>query len=119
MSAVSLDPSRMANLQQTPPRAHCNGLNAPSVLARVPGLTYRQLDYWSRTERLVPHTHGGEHSSGIPYCWPLAEVEVASRMIRLIGLGVGLQPAVELARSRERLTAGSALLLRLAGEMAS
>jgi DNA-binding transcriptional MerR regulator len=86
---------------------HCGGFGAPQVLARIPGLTYRKLDYWSRTGRLAPHTHDpdGDEGTGIPFCWPLHQVEVAGRMFQLTQLGFNLDTADELAHNPARLAA--------------
>lgn len=93
--AVALDPAR------------CDGLRAPEVLSHIPGLTYRKLDWWSRTGRLSPHTHDpdGDGGSGIPHCWPPDQVEIAARMFQLTQLGFNLDAADDLAHRRERLAA--------------
>jgi hypothetical protein len=95
----------------------CDGLRAPEVLAAVPGLTYRQLDYWTNTERIKPHTHGGAEGSGHPFCYPPDQVALASRMFRLISMGFSLGKATDLAKSREGLRVASRLLLALAEDM--
>jgi DNA-binding transcriptional MerR regulator len=96
----------------------CDGLGAPEVLAHIPGLTYRKLDYWSRTKHLTPHTHNpkGEGGSGIPFCWSPDQVELAARMFQLTNLGFSLVAAADLARSRECLSTAGRLLLALAAE---
>jgi hypothetical protein len=109
----------VAAAREAPPREGCDGLRAPEVLARVPGLTYRQLDYWSRSDRLFPHTHDTDTAggSGHPYCWPPGEIAAAARMFRLISLGFNLDTAADLARSREKVTVTSRLLAALAEDM--
>ena len=60
------------------------------------GLTYRQLDYWTRRGYLTAEqSHPG---TGYRRCWPPSEIEVAGRMKRLIDGGMSVMAAVELAR---------------------
>lgn len=111
--------TRLPTSHEEMPRGDCTGLDAPRVLDRVRGLSYRQLDYWTRTGRITAHTHPFNvvSGSGVPHCWPRDEVEVAARMFRLIRLGFNLAAATDLARDHSQMVAGSALLLRLAEEM--
>ena len=83
----------------------CDGLGARQVLEAVPGLTYRQLDYWTRTGRLRAHQHNAsgtrllneERGRGHAACWPQFEIEIARRMILLIGAGFTIDAAATIA----------------------
>jgi DNA-binding transcriptional MerR regulator len=60
------------------------------------GITYRQLDYWTRQGHLKPRQDAP--SSGVPRKWPLAELEVARRMARLTDAGLAVERAAAFAR---------------------
>lgn len=85
----------------------CDGMQASEILDRIPGLTYRKLDYWRSTGRLVAHTHQamGATGSGVWFCWFPEEVAIAALITRLIEYGFELDAAAKTARSRERLLA--------------
>ena len=71
------------------------GWDDPRWLAA--GITFRMLDYWTRTEYLT--TDGAQcPGSGKLRRWPLAELEVAVRAKRLINVGFSLAAAFEHAR---------------------
>jgi DNA-binding transcriptional MerR regulator len=66
-------------------------------VCRQTGLTYRQLDRWTSQRYLQPEQPTG-HGSGHAYVWPLAELEVARMMARLVQLGISAQRAARVAR---------------------
>ena len=57
------------------------------------GITYRQLDYWVRLEFLRPEIHQGRDR-----WWPPREVEIATRMGRLVAAGLSVERAAVFAR---------------------
>jgi hypothetical protein len=61
------------------------------------GVTYRQLDYWTRHGLLSsdPPTPG----SGTARRWSETEVEVAARLVRLLAAGLSLRVAAGVARA--------------------
>jgi hypothetical protein len=67
------------------------------------GLTYRRLDYWTRQGYLLAI---GEvrPGSGRLRVWPVSEIEVADRMVRLTEVGLDLLVASELARYKPGTT---------------
>lgn len=67
---------------------HCDGLNYAEVLARIPGLTYRQLDYWTRTDRIHAIDRGPFARSGVDRCWPPDQVTIAARIFKLQTRGI-------------------------------
>lgn len=75
-------------------------------VAHAAGITYRQLDHWTRRGHLRPVTkRSGKFSSGpggLTREWPPAEVAVACRMARLVAAGLTLEAAAELARAPGR-----------------
>lgn len=72
----------------------------------VVGLSYRQLDYWTRRGYL--RSDGNPMpGSGRPRTWSEHEVAIARAMVRLIGCGFTVSAAARLARDEsesERLT---------------
>ena len=60
------------------------------------GITYRQLDYWTRQGHLKPKQDAP--TSGAPRKWPLAELEIARRMARLTAAGIAVENAAAFAR---------------------
>lgn len=74
------------------------------VLAAVPGLTYRQLDYWIRTGRVhvtVQHGADGDRLTGSGYARDIDEDEVAvvRTMTALTNDGVHVDTAHRVARA--------------------
>lgn len=67
---------------------------AVEVAAKA-GISYRQLDYWSRCGFLRPE---GEVGTGHPRDYPAAEVAVAVRMGRLVRAGLTATVAAKVAR---------------------
>lgn len=61
------------------------------VLAAVPGLTYRQLHYW--THRGYAPCEASNVGSGHAADWSAADVEVLARMLELVTLGFHPQAA--------------------------
>lgn len=64
------------------------------------GITYRQLDYWSRLGYLRPVRleRGRGEGSGSPRVWPPAELHVARLMGRLTAAGIQPSLAAVVAR---------------------
>lgn len=64
------------------------------------GITYRQLDYWSRLGHLRPvrMERGKGEGSGSPRVWPSAELQVARLMGRLTAAGIQPSLAAVVAR---------------------
>jgi hypothetical protein len=61
------------------------------------GITYRCLDYWTRTKLLQsPETRGG---SGYPRTWPATEIPVAILINRLSKAGIDIRIAEPAARA--------------------
>ena len=81
------------------------GLDLHQVLATIPGLTYRQLDFWTRTGRLKAHYHysnGGRDilnnaGSGSDRCWPPQQVTIATRVYKLGLRGIQVDKAFTIA----------------------
>lgn len=59
-------------------------LRQAEVLERT-GITYRQLDYWTRSGWVHPI---GGRGSGHNRAWPLSEVDAIGRMVRLVDAGL-------------------------------
>jgi DNA-binding transcriptional MerR regulator len=85
----------MSNVTHLPQR---EGLTASEVLEAIPGLTYRQLDFWSRTGRIQPgpYTPGKGHNR---HSTP-EQVVIVSRMFRLLHLGFEFDAAHQIATDR-------------------
>jgi hypothetical protein len=74
-----------------------DGLPAcPRHLEAEIGITYRQVDYWTRLGWLKPENPVA--GSGVSRRWPAFEVEVARRMGRLAAAGLGIPRAAAFAR---------------------
>jgi DNA-binding transcriptional MerR regulator len=74
-------------------------------VAHAAGITYRQLDHWTRRGYLRPvvvRNGFGSGQGGRSRDWPAAEVAVACRMARLIAAGLTPEAAAELARAPGR-----------------
>lgn len=80
------DPKRVPSTSPPPP-----GMLASADVCQLAGITYRQLDYWVRTGRLVPSLPGD--GSGSRRCWSLDDARKA------IELGLTLDVARGLLRS--------------------
>ena len=78
------------------PYAELPGSNVPDV----PGVTYRQLDFWVRQGYLRPEHAGG---SGVARKWPAEEIRVLERMARLVRGGVVPSVAARVARGEAEL----------------
>jgi MerR HTH family regulatory protein len=66
------------------------------------GITYRQLDYWTRQGYLRPvQPHSNIRSGGTGYArqWPESELAIAASMGRLIRLGLTAEAAHRVARA--------------------
>lgn len=62
------------------------------------GVTYRQLDHWTRKGYL--HPVQARPVSGYRRTWPPGELEVAERMARLVGVGLLPSLAHRVARGQ-------------------
>jgi hypothetical protein len=67
------------------------------------GVTYRQLDYWTRRGYLNP---GGNPGYGHPRTWPPGELAVAERMARAVRAGLTPYAAHRAARGTTDLGHG-------------
>jgi hypothetical protein len=66
------------------------------------GITYRQLDHWTRLGYLRPvQPHWNIRSGGTGYArqWPESELAIAASMGRLIRLGLTVEAAHRVARA--------------------
>lgn len=61
-------------------------------------VTVRQIDYWTRNEIIYVV---GDPAPGSGYLrrWPVSEVEVAGRIVRLTDAGLTLRAAIPVARA--------------------
>jgi hypothetical protein len=78
---------------------------ASEQVAQAAGISYRQLDYWTRRGYLRPgmeRSKFGSGQGGRSRVWPPAEVAVACRMARLVAAGLIPEAAAELARAPGR-----------------
>ena len=69
--------------------------NSP-LAAEAAGITYKQLDHWTRLGHLRPERDWG---TGYARIWTDAEVEVARRMGRLTAAGLPLGWSAQFARN--------------------
>jgi len=71
--------------------------SAADILDSTPGLSYRQLDWW--TTRGYIHAIGTNRPGhGIYRCWDTDEAAVIERAARLTGFGVTASRAIQAAR---------------------
>ena len=91
------------------------GLSATEVLERIPGLTYRQLDFWTRTERIKALP--GPKGSGNYRRYSEDQVAIAGRMYRLLVYGFNFNVAEQLAKSREIVEDAINMLRQIYTEM--
>ncbi|MDT0157554.1 MerR family transcriptional regulator [Microbacterium sp. ARD32] len=61
-----------------------------AVAARAAGITYRQLDYWARTELVVPTVRGAS-GSGSQRLYGFRDILVLKLVKRLLDTGISLQ----------------------------
>lgn len=75
-----------------------NGMISEALEAT--GLTYRQLDYWTRTGRIhaAAAVKGRRVQSGTARVWPDSEIRIAALIARLTALGLNLDVAARVAR---------------------
>lgn len=74
------------------PTGHVSG----PELATAAGITYRQLDYWTRTGLI--RSREPSPGSGYVRAYPLTEAAFARLLKQLLDAGVNLRAAVDLAR---------------------
>lgn len=75
-------------------------VGAPEILERT-GITYRQLDHWTRIGYLRPDN--GSPGSGNSRRYPATEADVADLMARLVGIGMAPKQAHTIARKMSKL----------------
>lgn len=75
----------------------------------VPGLSYRQLDYWVRVGYLRPGNPTG--GSGTVRSWPDDELAVAQTMARLVAAGLTVAAAHMVARGDAEIAPGVRVLV--------
>jgi hypothetical protein len=96
-------------------RDDCDGLGLNDI-CQIANITYRQLDYWTRTHRVKCHHHAGDivvhgrGGSGSVGCWPLSQVKIMKRVRKLLGRGLDLDHAFMLATNKQ---AAAAMLAEL------
>lgn len=78
---------------KTLPDGHITGPD----LAAATGITYRQLDYWTRTGIL--HAVEASPGSGYVRAYPTTDIAFTRLLKRLLDGGVNLRTAVDLART--------------------
>jgi hypothetical protein len=80
---------------------HSACLTAAEVLARGgPALTFRRLDYWTKTGHVTGHRHAtGELGSGVPRWWTPQEAHVAEKAAA-ISVETGIPPVLAVALAR-------------------
>ena len=72
-----------------------------AVACKAAGITYRQLDYWARTDLVVPTVRGAS-GSGTQRLYSFRDVLVLKIVKRLLDTGVSLQqirPSIEHPRT--------------------
>lgn len=85
----------------TQARADGGGYRGPVACAAA-GITYRQLDYWARTELVTPSVRDAE-GSGTQRLYSFRDIVVLKVVKSLLDAGVSLQnirKAIEVLRSR-------------------
>jgi DNA-binding transcriptional MerR regulator len=75
-----------------------DGVSAPEMLERIPGLTYRQLDYWTRAGRI--QALPGRSGSGNYRRYSEQQAALTARLHRLVMYGFTLNAAEQLAKDR-------------------
>ena len=73
----------------TAPDADVVGYRGPTACSAA-GITYRQLDYWARTELVVPSVRGAK-GSGSQRLYSFKDILVLKVVKRLLDAGVSLQ----------------------------
>lgn len=73
-------------------------IKAPALILRA-GITYRQLDYWTRRGYIVALPPvGGQQKSGVPRIWTDREASVCVLLARLVRAGIEADRAAIVAR---------------------
>lgn len=73
------------------------------------GLTYRQVDFWSRKGYL--RASNADCGSGRERHWPASELPVAATMHRLVKAGLTVKAAHVVARGQGELAPGVTVLI--------
>lgn len=79
------------------------------TLSPVPGVSYRQLDYWA--SRGLLHPDNGNPGTGSSRQWSPAELAVAETMGRLVNAGLTVAAAHKVARGTRNLAPGVWILI--------
>lgn len=89
----------MSTVIRLPQKKPPNSLTASEVLDAVPGMSYKQLDFWTRTGRIkaLPRTGRG---SGYYNRYAPDQVALAKRMLHLIELGFTVHAAEKFANDK-------------------
>lgn len=89
----------MSNVTHLSHAKRSDSLTASEVLEAIPGLTYRQLDFWTRSGRVkaMPGRTGSGHYNR----YAPDQVAVAKRMYWLLNLGFNLNAAHLVATERK------------------
>lgn len=86
------------------------GTHLPDAL----GITYRQLDYWTRIGLLHPGRRDpARHGSGTARTWTAAELEVARAMGKLTAAGLPPRAAEQVARAGSPCEIAPGVLVQL------
>ena len=93
--------------EPSPPEPAEPGASVADFIAL--GISYRQLDYWSRHHYL--HANAATPGTGVPRTWPLGELAVAGRLVRLLDAGLVLQSALAVARGQTEPAPGVHVLI--------
>lgn len=88
-------------------------MSAVATPPAVPGVSYRQLDYWARLGYLVPRQ--ARPGTGINREWPAEEVRVAELIGRLRAAGLSLDAAATVARGQSEIAPGVYVLVDMVG----
>lgn len=108
--------SRLAAVLHLPPATIIEDDQAPQPAGPTAadfvsaGITYRELDYWTRTGRLRTLTDATP-GQGHGRMWQPGEVEVAALTKRLTDAGLKLDVAFTVARGQHQIGPGIALVI--------
>jgi DNA-binding transcriptional MerR regulator len=92
-----------------------DGVSAPEMLERIPGLTYRQLDYWTRAGRI--QALPGRSGSGNYRRYSEQQAALTARLHRLVVYGFTLNAAEQLAKDRRFVLDAISMLTAIYSEL--